>query len=216
MSHLTPEAKVKLSTTIRALRDRLLSDLHNGLDSTYRLSIPLEKAGLAEEQRAKRQWLEQWLDEQARAEGKSKKEKAQVRERHRLAAEKLAAATLLNRIVAIKQMEAHGLIKPALVTGGWQSPGYRELRDFATDLLKDETEGFGTLLQLLYDELALELPGLFGDVGIVGLIPIPASTLRAVIEALDHPELKDAWLDDTTLGWVYQYWIDILTALEGR
>lgn len=208
MSHLTPEAKFKLSTTIRALRDRLLTDLHNGLDSTYRLSIPLEKAGLAEEQRAKRQWLEQWLDEQARAEGKSKKEKAQVRERHRLAAEKLAAATFLNRIVAIKQMEAHGLIKPALVTGGWQSPGYRELRDFATDLLKDETEGFGTLLQLLYDELALELPGLFGDVGIVGLIPIPASTLRAVIEALDHPELKDGWLDDTTLGWVYQYWND--------
>lgn len=206
MSHLTPETKFKLSTTIRALRDRLLTDLHNGLDSTYRLSIPLEKAGLAEEQRAKRQWLEQWLDEQARAEGKGKK--AQVRERHRLAAEKLAAATFLNRIVAIKQMEAHGLIKPALVTGGWQSPGYRELRDFATDLLKDETEGFGTLLQLLYDELALELPGLFGDVGVMGLIPIPASTLRAVIEALDHPELKDAWLDDTTLGWVYQYWND--------
>lgn len=208
MSHLTPETKFKLSTTIRALRDRLLTDLHNGLDSTYRLSIPLEKAGLAEEQRAKRQWLEQWLDEQARAEGKGKKEKAQVRERHRLAAEKLAAATFLNRIVAIKQMEAHGLIKPALVTGGWQSPGYRELRDFATDLLKDETEGFGTLLQLLYDELALELPGLFGDVGIVGLIPIPPSTLRAVIEALDAPDLKEAWLDDTTLGWVYQYWND--------
>ena len=206
MSHLSPAAKSKLSTTIRTLRDRLLTDLHNGLDSTYRLSSPLEKAGLAEEQYRKRQRLEQWLDEQARAEGK--KEKVQARERHRLGAEKLAAATLLNRIVAIKQMEALGLIKPALVTGGWQSPGYRELRDFATDLLKDETEGFGTLLQLLYDELALDLPGLFGDVGITTLIPIPASTLRAVIEALDNPDLKDAWVDDTTLGWVYQYWND--------
>jgi len=139
------------------LRDRLLTDLHNGLDSTYRLSSPLEKAGLAEEQYRKWQRLEQWLDEQARAEGK-KEAKVQARERHRLAAEKLAAATLLNRIVAIKQMEAHGRILPTLVTGGWQSPGYRELRDFATDLVKDETEGFGTLLQLLYDELAQELP----------------------------------------------------------
>lgn len=97
---------------------------------------------------------------------------------------------MLNRIVAIKQIEALGLIKPALVTGGWQSPGYRELRDFATDLLKDETEGYGMLLQLLYDELALDLPGLFGDVGITALIPIPASMLRAVIDALDNPELK--------------------------
>ena len=77
MSHLTPEAKSKLSATIRTLRDRLLTDLHNGLDSTYRLSSPLAKAGLAEEQYRKRQRLEQWLDEQARAEGK------QARDRHR-------------------------------------------------------------------------------------------------------------------------------------
>jgi len=60
----------------------------------------------------------------------------------------------------------------------------------------------------LYDEWAIELPGLFGTVGVTKLIPIPAVTLRAVIEALDAPELVSAWRDDTTLGWVYQYWND--------
>jgi Eco57I restriction-modification methylase len=209
MSHLTPEAKSKLSNTIRSLRERLITDLHNAVDSVYRLSVSLTKAGLAEEQYIKRQRLEQWLDEQSRSETKGKKGKNEsVRERHLHTAEKLAAATLLNRLVVIKQMEAHGLIKPAVVTGGWQSPGYREFRDFAPELLKDETEGYGTILQLLYDELAQDLPGLFGNVGVTALFPIPASTLRAVIEALNDPALKDVWLDDTTLGWVYQYWND--------
>jgi len=204
--YLTPQAKSKLSNTIRILRERLPSDFHNAIDSAYRLSIPLNKAGLSEELHMKRQRLEQWLDEQSRSETKAKKD--EVRQRYLKTAEKLAAATFLNRLIVIKQMEAHGLIKPAVITGGWQSSGYREFRDFAPELLKDETEGYGTLLQLLYDELALELPGLFGDVGVTALFPIPASTLRAVIEALNQPELKDAWLDDTTLGWVYQYWND--------
>jgi hypothetical protein len=209
MSYLTPEAKSKLSSTIRALRERLLTDLQNAVESTYRLSITtLSKAGLAEEQRVKRQRLEPWLDEQSRSQGKSKKQENEIADRYLKTAVKLAAATLLNRLVVIKQMEAHGLIKPAVLTGGWQSRGYREFRDFAPDLCKDETEGYGTLLQLLYDELAQELPGLFGNVGVTALFPIPASTLRAAIEALDAAELKDVWLDDTTLGWVYQYWND--------
>lgn len=209
MSYLTPEAKSKLSSTIRALRERLLTDLQNAIESTYRLSITtLNKAGLAEEQRVKRQRLEQWLDEQSRSQGKSKKQESEIRDRYFKTAVKLAAATLLNRLIVIKQMEAHGLSKPAVLTGGWQSRGYREFRDFAPDLCKDETEGYGTLLQLLYDELAQELPGLFGNVGVTALFPIPASTLRAAIEALDAADLKDVWLDDTTLGWVYQYWND--------
>jgi hypothetical protein len=44
-----------------------------------------------------------------------------------------------------------------VVTGGWSSPAYREFRDFAPDLCKDDTEDYGFLLSLLYDELALDL-----------------------------------------------------------
>ena len=198
-----------MAQTVRTLRERLLTDLHNAADSAYRLAIPLAKAGLDEEHRVQRQRLEAWLDEQTRSNAPGKQETvAQARERHRHTAEKLAAATLLNRIVVIKHMEALGLIRPAVVTGGWQSPGYREFRAVAPALLRDDTEGFSTLLQLLYDELAQELPGLFGDVGVSGLFPIPAATLRAVIEACDNPALESAWTDDTTLGWVYQFWND--------
>ena len=209
MSQLTPEVKNKLSSTIRSLRDRLLTDLHNATESTYRLSIKsLEKAGLAEEQYRKRQRLEQWLDEQVRSEAGKKGDRDVLKNRYLRSAQTLAAATMLNRLVVIKQMEAQGLMKPAVVTGGWQSAGYREFREFAPDLCKDETEGYGALLQWVYDELALELPGLFGRVGLTELFPVTAGTLRAVVEALNAPGLVAAWLDDTTLGWVYQYWND--------
>ena len=153
--------------------------------------------------------MENWLDEQARSESKAKKETyAQARERHYQSAIKLSAATFLNRIVVIRHMEAVGLIKPSVVTSGWQSPGYREFREFAPGLLKDDAEGFATLLNFLYDELALDLPGLFGEVGVCSLFPVPAMTLRAVIEAFDHKDLDSVWTDDTALGWVYQFWND--------
>jgi hypothetical protein len=172
--------------------------------------VTLKQAGLAEEAHIKRQRLEKWLDEQVRSEGKipTDKDFESIKARYRLQSEKLGAATFLNRLVVIKQLEAMGLSKPLLVTGGWNSPAYREFREFAPDLLKDETEGMGLLLSLLYDELALDLPGLFGRGGITDLFPIPASTLRVTIEALDQLELRDIWLDDTVLGWVYQFWND--------
>lgn len=208
MAYLTPEAKSKLSSTIRGLREKLLTDVHNATSSIYRLDLSLGKSGLSEEFYCKRKRLEDWLDEQARAEAGGKKDFVEVRKRHLKRAEKLAAATFLNRLVVSKHMEALGLLRVKVVTGGWQSRGYQEFREFAPDLLDDESEGYSTLLQLLFDELAQELPGLFGDVEVSALFPVPASTLRATIEALDHPVLQDAWLDDTPLGWVYQYWND--------
>jgi hypothetical protein len=234
MIYLTSESKSKLSSTIRTLRDRLLTDLENATERVYRLPIeifgskrekeailrdkptieyiPGNKAGLSEADFQKRFRIEKWLYERVRAEtgGKPLKDEKKERliwERHLRSAEKLAAATLLNRLIVIRQMEVIGLSKPAVVTGGWQSRGYKEFRDFAPDLCRDETEGFGTLLQLLYDELALEMPGLFGRVGLTSLFPVPAGTLRSIIEALDQLD-PDTWKDDTTLGWVYQYWND--------
>jgi hypothetical protein len=214
MSYLTPEAKSQLSTTIRNLRTRLLKDLRNAAESAYFLSItPITKANLAEEPRKKRERLEDWLDEQVRAElgglKKAPKNDATkaIRDRYLQEAIKLAAATLLNRLVVLRQLEALELSRPYVVTGGWSSPGYRQFREFAPDLCKDDTEGYALLLSMLYEELALELPGLFGPVSLTELFPIPASTLRAVIEDLNALDL-DTWLDDTTLGWVYQYWND--------
>jgi hypothetical protein len=45
-------------------------------------------------------------------------------------------------------------------------------------------------------------------VGLTRLFPVPPATLREVVQRLDDPGLAPAWTDDTTLGWVYQYWND--------
>ena len=228
MSTLTPAAKSKLANIIRSFRATkddpnggiLLRGLREAAESTYLLSIAsIERAELPEARQKKRQRLEQWLAEQVTADLAGKKVKdrpkaeAQSKARHLTAAIKLAGATMLNRLVVIMQLEAQGMSRPAVVTGGWDSPGYREFRDeFGPDLCKDESEGYGLLLKLLYDELALELPGVFGSAnamtGITELFPVPVSTLRRVVEALNDPALVSAWTDDTTLGWVYQYWND--------
>jgi len=206
---LTPEAKQLLSTTVRGLRERLLRDIRDEAERRYHLSVPLAKAGLDEAHRKKRERLDAWIEERVRAaKPKTDSENKAAHERLLQQAVKEAGATLMNRLVLLRHLEAMGLAKPQVVTGGWSSKGYREFRDFAPGLLGDDTEGYATLLQMVFDDLAVDLPGLFGDVGLTKLFPLPPSTLREVVTQLDAKELASAWTDDTTLGWVYQYWND--------
>ncbi|MEO8179578.1 MAG: BREX-6 system adenine-specific DNA-methyltransferase PglX [Deltaproteobacteria bacterium] len=214
---LTSEAKRLLAETIRGtqqdpekgLRARLLRAIHDEADRRYRLSLPIGEAGLDEIHRRRRERIEAWIDERSRAaKPKNKMESATTKKRLLFDAEKEAAATFLNRLVVLRLLEAHGLSKPLVLTGGWNSKGYREFREFAPPLTADDTEGYDTLLQLLFDELASDLPGLFGEVGLTRLFPIPAAMLKETIERLDDAELASAWLDDTTLGWTYQFWND--------
>jgi hypothetical protein len=207
---LDTTTKEALRKTIRELRERLLDDLHGATEGEYQLSVKPERARLTEAQRVRRARLEAWLDEQVRSvPGKEQKE---ARVRFRRQAEKEAAYTLLHRLVVLRQLEAYGLVRPAVIAGSandWkESQALRELREHAPELCEDETEGFAFLLELVFGELALDLPGLFGEVGVTSLVRVPTPTLKAVVEALASPELTNAWSDDTTLGWIYQYWND--------
>ena len=95
-----------------------------------------------------------------------------------------------------------------MLTGGWSSKGYRDFRELAPALCKDASQGYQSLLELVFGELSQELPGLFGPVGLTALVPMPPETLRHMVELLDEPVLESCWSDDLTLGWVYQYWND--------
>ncbi|CAO3379010.1 BREX-6 system adenine-specific DNA-methyltransferase PglX [Azospirillum argentinense] len=206
---LTPDAKSKLSPAIRDLRAYLLQALEDNAAAVYRLAVPADKARLGEAEAVRRGRLEAWLDERARASGaKTRADLDKARPRFLKDAVKEAAATLLNRLVLLRLMEAMGLRKARIVTGGWSSRGYREFREYAGPLLEDGSEGYATLLDLVFDDLAVDLPGLYGRVGLTDLIPVPVAALRRVVEELDKPELESAWTDDTTLGWIYQYWND--------
>ena len=142
---MTSEAKRALSTTIRGLRARLLDDLHAATEAAYRLSVPAGDAELPEAAAVNRQRLETWLDEQVRAQAGSKKRR--TADDFRREVEKQAAYTLLNRLVILRLMEAADLRSPKVVTGGWESPAYKTLRELAPALVRgDETEGYAFLL----------------------------------------------------------------------
>jgi len=209
---MTPDAKRALAPTIRPARARLLDDLHAASESAYRLSVRPHDAGLDNAARTRRARLESWIAEQIRTQPQSQRTRSA--DDFRREAEKQAAYTLLNRLVLLRLLEAPGpsgapLRTPAVVTGGWESRGYTDFRQLAPALARhDDSEGFAFLLQLVFEDLATDLPGLYGPAGIADLIPIPAATLRYLVDALNAPELDSCWSDDMTLGWVYQYWND--------
>jgi len=213
---MTSDARRALSTTIRSLRARLLEDLHDATETAYRLSLRPRDAGLGEAARSRRGRLESWVSEQVRAQGagSSQGRTARSKEDFRREAEKRAAYTLLNRLVLLRLMEEKGpsgkpLRSPPVVTGGWESRGYQDFRQLAQGLAQcDETEGYALLLRFVFEDMATDLPGLFGPAGVADLVPVSAATLRHVIDALNDPELDSCWSDDMTLGWVYQYWND--------
>ena len=213
---MTSDAKRALSTSIRSLRARLLDDLHAATETAYRLSVRASDAGLDEAARARRGRLEAWVAEQLRTQdaAKGNSKGGRSAEDFRCEAEKQAAYTLLNRLVMLRLMEAPGpsgqpLRAPAVVTGGWESRAYEDFRQLAPGLVRgDETEGYAFLLRLAFEDLATELPGLYGAAGVADLVPVPAATLRHVVDALNAEALQSCWTDDMTLGWVYQYWND--------
>ncbi|WP_293270480.1 DNA methyltransferase [Nannocystis sp.] len=210
---MSPEAKKALSAAIRGLRTHLLDGLHSETEQTYLLSIDAAKAGLDEVARERRGRLEGWIDEQLRAlpekQVRKDSDREAARQRLRRDAEKQAAYTLLGRVVMLRLLEAAGLHKPALVTGAWESRGFKEFRELAPGLVRgDRSEGYAYLLQLVFEDLAIELPGLYGHAGVGELIPVPVDMWRHVVETLDDPALAECWTDDMTLGWVYQYWND--------
>jgi len=212
------DAKSHLSTTIRTLRTYLIGDaarpeskgaLQDAVESTYRLSAAARYAGLDEATKVRRGRLEAWIDEQLRTQAGQSGPRVRTREDFRREVEKQAAYTLLNRLVVLRLMEAAGLSQPAVLTSGWESRAYKDYRGLAQALVRgDESEGYAFLLQMVFEELALELPGIFGSAGIADLVPISTANLRRVVEALDDPRLTSCWTDDMTLGWVYQYWND--------
>jgi len=210
---MTSQAKKKLSTTIRGLRAHLLTALDDAVESTYRMSVRAQDAGLFERERTRRQRLERWISEEVHADSRGEELPAsrdgRLTARFRAEAVKQAAYTLLNRLVLLRILEATGARNPPVVTGGWESKGYKRFREMAPALVQgDDSEGYAFLLQLLFEDLATELPGLYGSTGVADLIPVPAATLRHLVQALDDPELASCWDDDMTLGWVYQYFND--------
>ncbi|MCK6518882.1 BREX-6 system adenine-specific DNA-methyltransferase PglX [Myxococcota bacterium] len=186
-----------LSKMVRAQRDALLLGLNDALTSRLRLALPLAEARLSEADRRLRAQLGETVEDPAK----------------RAALVKEAGALWLTRIVTLRVMEARGLRRRRLVSGkahenlrDWRE--LHHLRPEAPAALEDESGGLRFVLRLVFEDLSLSLPGLYGDAGPAERVPMPINTLNGLLSAVNDPELDDRWHDPLTLGWVVQFWND--------
>lgn len=114
------------------------------------------------------------------------------------------AFTVLNRLAALLMMEARGQLIES-VSKGYQSRGYQLYSKVASTALGETGQAYQVYLFSVFDELAQELPALFDRYAANGLLFPRETALRALLDELNHFEIEPLWVEDETIGWIYQY-----------
>jgi hypothetical protein len=113
--------------------------------------------------------------------------------------------TTFNRFVALKMLEARGLVQECISKGD-QSAGYREFCGMAPGVsLMPEGAGYWLYMESLLDELSTEVKVLFDRRDPASALWLKRSTFEAILDVLNAGELASVWAEDETIGWVYQY-----------
>ncbi|ETR74237.1 MAG: hypothetical protein OMM_00347 [Candidatus Magnetoglobus multicellularis str. Araruama] len=201
MSSLTEKTRINLKNCVNAIRKRLLDDLEQACYQRYSLSAKdRNKVQLTFQEKRAYDRLFAWLEDPARVHKDWLTNlKVLIKER---------AYTLTNRMFILMQLECRDLRKVKLISQGIEKSAFRTEQEFFVALVQGDDQGFAFILQQVWDQLAIELPALFEYNEIHECLPIPGPTLTWLIETLNQEDLKGAWKDDTTLGWLYQYWND--------
>jgi hypothetical protein len=198
---LTDNTKNVLRTTVQAIRERLIHDMTLAAERKFGLSVK-NRARLTFSREITHQYalLETWSNDRIR---RFRSMDDNIRD-----AIREAAYTLTNRLFILMQLEARSILKVPVVTGGKKSPGYRAFRDFCPGLCDTDDGGYGFLLNQVFRYVSRDLPGFFTDSPITALFDVPGPVLAWLVEQLNRSDLAPVWTDDTTLGWLYQYWND--------
>ncbi len=119
------------------------------------------------------------------------------------------AFTVLNRLAALRMAEARGLLIESVANcgpaSGYQAKGFQLYRQMAGAGLGETGEAYRIYLFTVFDELAHDLPGLFGRFAPQGRLFPREAALLEVLALINHPELEGLWREDETIGWIYQY-----------
>src|ERR1019366_5012128 len=112
--------------------------------------------------------------------------------------------TSLNRFVALKLLEASGLLQEC-VSNGDQSSGFKEFSGLAPGLVQLPDHGYRLYLESLFDEIGQEVGVLFDRRDPASLLWPRRQALLDLFAVLNDPALREIWNEDETMGWVYQY-----------
>lgn len=115
-----------------------------------------------------------------------------------------AAFTTLNRFVALKMLEARGLVQECL-SRGEQSSGFKEFTGLAPGLVQLSDHGYRLYIESLFDEMGREVRILFDRRDPASLLWPRRQALLDLLNILNAPDLVSVWSEDETIGWVYQF-----------
>ena len=170
MSGLSETTKGSFKKWVNTIRTRLLEDLEQACYQRYSLNArDRSKLQLTHQEERGYKRLFTWINDPSRPH-KDWKTNLQdlIKER---------AYTLTNRLVILMQLECRGLRKVKLISQGIEKSAFRTEQEFFVALTQGDDQGFGFILQQVWDQLALELPALFEYNTVHECIPIPGPTL---------------------------------------
>ena len=195
------KTKSSFKSLVTDIRTTLLETLEQATTQRYSLNAKdRSKVQLSYQEQLDYDRLVPWLNDASRIHSDPKLNlKELIKER---------AYTLTNRLVILMQLECREIRKVKLISRGLENSAFRKEQEFFVALTQGDDLGFRFILQQVWDQLALELPALFEYNEIHECIPLLGPVLLSLIEKLNDESVREAWTDDTTLGWLYQYWND--------
>lgn len=122
-----------------------------------------------------------------------------------------AAFTFLNRLAALKMMEARGIVQEcvsACDSQGFNARGFKEFCGLAPGLIEIPDGGYRLYLECLFDEIGREVGILFDRTDPASLLWPRRTALLDALGRINDPKLAEIWSQDETIGWIYQYYND--------
>lgn len=129
-----------------------------------------------------------------------------------------SAFTFLNRLAALKLMEhpSRALIMQS-VGASETSKGFLLFSRVSPQAMHGEPDGgYRLYLELLFDDLAQAVGPLFDRTLPCSILFPTEPCLRNVLALLNDRGLEEAWGEDETIGWVYQYFTPTELREEAR
>ncbi|MBZ5596028.1 MAG: BREX-1 system adenine-specific DNA-methyltransferase PglX [Acidobacteriia bacterium] len=185
---------------VGAIRDLLNEDIRIQLEGTFRILRDgqiLDADAVDQEKRHDREAIESAIRYEIAA-GRRPQEAVEHFTRE-------VGFTSLNRLAALKMMEARGLIQES-VSRGQESSGFRLFRRVCEEVCSSQPDGgYRRYLELLFDDAAVELRVLFDRaLPHSRIFPRPDALNRA-LKLLNESCPAEVWKSDETIGWIYQY-----------